>query len=67
MSEAYNKAWNRFMNEMGKDTPDIEVEFAAAWRACKAQVLTILKNPLENADLSHETCDGRFIEKITSL
>lgn len=67
MSEEYNKAWNQFMNEMGEDTPDIEVEFAAAWRACKSQVLSVLKNPIENADLSHETCDSRFIDKINQL
>lgn len=67
MSEAYNKAWKQFIDEMGEDTPDIEVEFSTAWRTCKEQVLKILNNPIQNADLSHESCDSRFLEKISEL
>lgn len=67
MNEAYNKAWKQFMDEMGDNVPSVEVEFSTAWKACKDQVLKILNVPIQNADLSHETCDSRFIEKISKL
>jgi len=67
MSKEYDKAWNQFLAEMGEDTPEFEVEFASAWRLCKEQVLNILKQDLQNLDLSTDNCDSRYIEKIKKL
>ena len=33
----------------------------------KQKVLTILRQPIQNCDLSWEECDQRFIEKIEKL
>jgi hypothetical protein len=33
----------------------------------KEKVLAILRQPIQNADLSWEECDERFIEKIEKL
>jgi hypothetical protein len=37
------------------------------WDACKKEVLKILKQPIQNCDLSWEETDSRFIEKIEKL
>ncbi len=67
MSKAYEKAWDEFLEEQGEETPDFEVEFGAAWAACKAEVLEILKQDIQNSDLSWESCDKRYIERVKDL
>lgn len=37
------------------------------WDSCKKEVLKILKTPIQNADLSWENCDKRFIDKVKLL
>jgi hypothetical protein len=65
MSISYNKAWEEFLEEQGECTPDFEVEFAAAWRACKAEILKILT---EGKLSYNETfCSEEAIEKIKEL
>jgi hypothetical protein len=67
MSKAYEKAWDYFLEKQGEETPDFEVEFSAAWVACKAEVLEILKQDIQNCDLSWESCDKRYIERVKDL
>lgn len=67
MSKEYNKAWENFLEKQGESTPDFEVEFSYAWKACKEKVLEILNKPLENCDLSIDNCDKRYIEEIDKL
>lgn len=31
MSEKYNKAWEKFLDEQDESTPDFEVEFGSDW------------------------------------
>ena len=38
-----------------------------ACKACKKETLKILKQPIQNCDLSWEETDSRFIEKIEKL
>lgn len=42
-------------------------KYNKGWQDCKAAILKILKQDLQNADLSWETCDSRFIEKVEKL
>lgn len=37
------------------------------WDACKDEILKILTTPIQNADLSWEHVDSRFIEEIKKL
>ncbi len=67
MSEAYKKAWNEFLEEQGECEPDFEVEFSSAWQACKEAVVKILEQDIQNADLSWESCDKRYIERVKEL
>lgn len=41
--------------------------YAIAFQICKMKVLEILKKDIQNCDLSWESCDERFIEKIGKL
>lgn len=65
MSIKYVKAWQEYI-EYKKPT-FLEDDFANGWLACKAAVLEILNQPIQNADLSWEEVDKRFIEKIEKL
>ena len=57
MSIEYNEAWDVFLDKMGENTPEIEMEFYNGWKSCKESVLKILKQPIQNADLSWEEVD----------
>ena len=41
--------------------------YTIAFQICKSRVLEILKQDIQNCDLSWESCDKRFIEKIEKL
>jgi hypothetical protein len=58
MSEQYNKAWEKFLEEQDEEEPDLEVEFGAAWKACKQEVLKIIGEPTKY------TCS--YVEEIKS-
>jgi len=49
-----------------EDAHDMDPESGAAigWGECKNAILEILNQPIQNADLSWEEIDTRFIEKI---
>ena len=64
MSEEYNKSWEKFLEEMGEDTPEFEVEFAYAWRTCKEEVLKILK---EHSNTDEKTSLDEVFKKIEKL
>ena len=34
------------------------------WNDCKKMILEILSKPIQNADLSWDECDSRYIDKI---
>lgn len=67
MSDAYNNSWNKFLDKMGENQPEIEVEFSNGWEYCKEECLKILKTKLQNADLSEEFVDSRYIDMIKLL
>lgn len=67
MNYPYNKAWEDFLEKCGESEPDIEVEFSSGWAACKEEVLKILQQDLQNCDLSTDSCDNRYIEKVKEL
>jgi hypothetical protein len=37
------------------------------WKACKEKIIQILKTPHQNADLSWDECDKRYIEEVEKL
>jgi hypothetical protein len=41
--------------------------YTIAFQICKSRVLEILKQDLQNLDLSWDSCDKRYIEKIEKL
>lgn len=41
--------------------------YTLAFQICKTKVLKILEQDIQNCDLSWESCDKRFIEKIEKL
>ena len=58
------KEWYKTMPGLGMSE---EAVAGVAWRACRDEVLKILKQPIQNCDLSWEEIDSRFIEKIEKL
>lgn len=67
MSEAYNKAWDKWLDECGEEEPDHEDDFSAGWSACQEEVLKTLKQDWTGADLSINSCDQHYIEKVKEL
>lgn len=37
------------------------------WESCKREIILILNKDLHNCDLSTDSCDQRYIEKIKDL
>jgi hypothetical protein len=70
-SEEINNAWEKFIHpydpRIAVMPVDHEAYFAGGWDACKEEVLKILKQDIGNADLSWETCDERYIERVKKL
>ena len=52
-----------------EDAHDMDPESAAyiGWRECKNEVLKILKQDIQNLDLSFESVDSRFLERVENL
>ena len=40
------------------------VVYNKGWNDCKKMILEILSKPIQNADLSWDECDSRYIDKI---
>lgn len=57
LGELMQRKENRFQQSIYND----------GWNDCKRRVLEILKQPIQNCDLSWEEIDSRFIEKIEKL
>ena len=63
MSFKYSKSydeWSKSITFIGLDKRIGQ----NVWNACKEQILKILEQPIQNADLSWEEVDQRFIDKI---
>lgn len=60
-SEWYNSFWGVLTSTHQEDASRI------AWNSCKKEILKILNQEIQNADLSYEIVDQRFIEKIENL
>jgi len=63
----FNEQYEKWLNECGESEPDCDAAYAVGWNNCQKAILEILKQPIQNADLSWEECDSRFIEKIEEL
>lgn len=60
-----NGIWERRMQGVVDDAYDDG--FNRGYAHCKRKVLEILNRPLQNADLSWDECEQRYIEKIEEL
>jgi hypothetical protein len=66
MSFKYSKTydeWAKSINFIGMDKRIGQ----NIWNACKEEVIKVLHQPIQNCDLSYDTVDDRFIEKIKNL
>ena len=46
---------------------ELNSSYERGWKDCKKAVLRILKQDIQNCDLSWENCDTRFIERVEKL
>jgi len=67
IKEAYFKFIHPYDPYIAVYPVDDEAYFIAGWNACKERILNLLKQPIQNADLSWEEVDKRFIDKIEKL
>lgn len=67
MSEQYKKYFKEFLDETGEEEPSFDDAYGSGWEKCKEAVLEVLKQPLQNLDLSTDQIDSRFLEKIKGL
>lgn len=56
--------WYKSMPSLGMSE---EAVAGVAWRACKEEVLKILKKDWTGLDLSINSCDNHYIEKVEKL
>lgn len=65
----YIEFLNKFLKSFDKCVygPDTLTAYGAGWQDCQEIILGMLKNPLQNADLSEDNCDERYIKQIEKL
>ncbi len=62
----FNKQYEKWIVSNGPDC-DGANGFQSGWQSAIEEVLKILEQPIQNADLSWDDCDQRFIDKIEKL
>ena len=66
MSE-FNDHFRKWLDECGESEPDPDRAFGDGWNRCKEEVLKILKENWTGLDMSPNSCDLYYIEKIEKL